>query len=158
MNLQDATAQAILNEASYSRIYQHTQDDSTFAIIGSEDQTTRENRIKELYELIRQYNKKHTVGLSFNKADGMYKYKDKDTGKVLDITMEDSLIIYRIDKQTALDFANKINQQSIVWKDKDFMGLLYADGSVMCEFNNELRKKYEFLRSRRSWLWYKTKK
>ena len=37
--LQEALIEALSkkSEASYSRIYQHTQDDSTFAIIGSED-------------------------------------------------------------------------------------------------------------------------
>ena len=133
-----------LNESSYSRIYSHTQDDSTFAIIGSEDQDTKENRLGELYELIRKYNQKHGHHLGYNKADGTYKYRDRETGKAYRVTAEDSLIIYDIDKETALDFAKQLNQQSIVWKDKDFLGLLYSDGTIMDEFSNEPRNNMSF--------------
>ena len=61
MNMQDRLQEALIEqlskqqEASYSRIYQHTQDDSTFAIIGSEDKDTGENRKRELYDLLKKY-------------------------------------------------------------------------------------------------------
>ena len=142
MNLQDATAQAILNEASYSRIYQHTQDDSTFAIIGSEDKDTGENRKRELYDLLRKYKEKTGLRLGFNQAKGVYTYQDGNQEKK--VAQEDSLIIYDIDKQGALDIADAINQESIVWKDPNFFGILYTNGTVMTEFDNQAGNNMNF--------------
>ena len=142
MNLQDATAQAILNEASYSRIYQHTQDDSTFAIIGSEDKDTGANRKRELYDLLRKYKEKTGLRLGFNQAKGVYTYQDGNQEKK--VAQEDSLIIYDIDKQGALDIADAINQESIVWKDPNFFGILYTNGTVMTEFDNQAGNNMNF--------------
>lgn len=147
MNLQDATVKAILNEnkkteASYSRIYQHTQDDSTFAIIGSEDKDTGKNRKNELYNLLRSYKEKSGVRIGFNKVNGVYTYQEGNQEQK--ITQEDSVIVYDIDKQTALDIANIINQESIVWKDPTFFGILYANGSVMVEFDNNPNSNMSF--------------
>ena len=142
MNLQDATAQAILNEASYSRIYQHTQDDSTFAIIGSEDKDTGANRKRELYDLLRQYKEKSGLRLGFNQAKGVYTYQDGNQEKK--VAQEDSLIIYDIDKQGALNIADAINQESIVWKDPNFFGILYTNGTVMTEFDNQAGNNMNF--------------
>lgn len=142
MNLQDATAQAILNEASYSRIYQHTQDDSTFAIIGSEDKDTGENRKRELYDLLRKYKEKTGLRLGFNQAKGVYTYQDGNQEKK--VAQEDSLIIYDIDKQGALNIADAINQESIVWKDPNFFGILYTNGTVMTEFDNQAGNNMNF--------------
>jgi hypothetical protein len=140
MNLEEATIQAILNETSYSRLYQHTQDYGTFAIIGSEDQTTKEDRSKELYDEVRDITYKNKGHIGYNKADGTYQYVNEETGKKEQITFEKSLIVYGINKDDALKIANDINQQSIVWKDTDFFGILYSNGSVMCEFENEVGK------------------
>lgn len=142
MNLQDATAQAIINEASYSRIYQHTQDDSTFAIIGSEDKDTGENRKRELYDLLRKYKEKSGLRLGFNQAKGVYTYQDGNQEKK--VAQEDSLIIYDIDKQGALNIADAINQESIVWKDPNFFGILYTNGAVMTEFDNQAGNNMNF--------------
>ena len=147
MNLQDATVKAILNEnkkteANYSRIYQHTQDDSTFAIIGSQDQDTGENRKRELYNLIKKYQDKTNSRIGFNKVDGTYTYQNGNQEKK--IAIEDSVIVYNIDKQGALDIANKINQESIVWKDHDFFGILYTNDCVMVEFENNPRNNINF--------------
>lgn len=142
MNLQDATAQAILNEASYSRIYQHTQDDSTFAIIGSEDKDTGANRKRELYDLLRKYKEKTGLRLGFNQAKGVYTYQDGNQEKK--VAQEDSLIVYDIDKKGALDIADAINQESIVWKDPNFFGILYTNGTVMTEFDNQAGNNMNF--------------
>lgn len=131
-----------LKEASYSRIYQHTQDDSTFAIIGSKDQDTHEDRYSELIDLTRKASYKNKFK-GFNKVDGTYTYQTSDGGEKT-IDYENSLILYNIDKQTALDIANAINQESIVWKDKDFFGLIYANGEVMMTFDNEAGKNMNF--------------
>ena len=145
MNIKDKLEQETINrlsEASYSRIYQHTQDDSTFAIIGSEDKDTGENRKRELYDLLKNYKNKSGLRLGFNQAKGVYTYQDNNQEKK--VAQEDSLIIYDIDKQGALDIANAINQESIVWKDPNFFGILYTDGSVMTEFDNQVGNNMDF--------------
>ena len=145
MNIKDKLEQETINrlsEASYSRIYQHTQDDSTFAIIGSEDKDTGENRKRELYDLLKKYKDKSGLRLGFNQAKGVYTYQDNNQEKK--VAQEDSLIIYDIDKQGALDIANALNQESIVWKDADFFGILYTDGSVMTEFDNQVGNNMDF--------------
>lgn len=124
-------------ESSYSRIYQHTQDDSTFAIIGSEDKDTGEDRSKELGELVRKATYKRGKAIGFNKVDGVYTYETTD-GQEKKVAYEKSLILYDVDKQTALDIADGVNQESIVWKDPNFFGVIYVDnGGTMCEFQNE---------------------
>lgn len=145
MNIKDKLERETINrlsEASYSRIYQHTQDDSTFAIIGSEDKDTGENRKRELYDLLKIYKDKSGLRLGFNQAKGVYTYQDNNQEKK--VAQEDSLIIYDIDKQGALDIANALNQESIVWKDTDFFGILYTDGSVMTEFDNQAGNNMNF--------------
>lgn len=125
-----------LLEASYSRIYQHIQDDSTFAIIGSEDKDTGEDRYNELVNLLRKVSVKAKHHIGFNKIDGTYKYQNGPSKG--DIGFEDSLIIYNIPKEKALEMGRKINQESIVWKDKDFFGIIYcSDGSTMMEFSGK---------------------
>ena len=145
MNIKDKLEQETINrlsEASYSRIYQHTQDDSTFAIIGSEDKDTGKNRKRELYDLLKNYKDKSGLRLGFNQAKGVYTYQDNNQEKK--VAQEDSLIIYDIDKQGALDIANAINQESIVWKDPSFFGILYTNGSVMTEFDNQAGNNMDF--------------
>ena len=85
---------------------------------------------------MRDYTYKVGKVIPFNKVNGTYTYQNGDTQEK-NTAYEKSLIIYNIDKQPALDIANELNQESIVWKDANFMGLLYADGSVMQEFKNE---------------------
>lgn len=133
-----------LNEASYSRIYQHTQDDSTFAIIGSQDKDTKEDRYNELIELVRKLSYNRGGKLGFNKVDGTYTYETKE-GQDKSMAFEKSLIIYNITKEEALELGRAINQESIVWKDTEFFGLIYcSNGSTMMEFQNEEGKNMSF--------------
>lgn len=104
-------------ETSYGRIYQHLNDSVTFAIIGSEDKDTREDRYKELVDILRRYHKQGKVR-SFNPVVGTYTYQDGTLGK------ESSFILYNVDKDVALDIASQVNQETIIWKDDDFFGLL----------------------------------
>ena len=118
-------------EAGLSRLWQHTKDKKTFAIIGTQDQDTRQSRYNDLIDAYRVVSRKKG-GMGFNNIEGVYTYEDgsKDT--------EDSLIIYNISKEDALKLANKINQESIIWKDENFFGILKCkDGSVDYEFNND---------------------
>lgn len=119
-----------LFEAGLSRLWQHTKDEKTFAIIGSQDQDTREDRYNDLIDEIRVLSRKK-AGIGFNNIDGVYTYEDSKKGT------EYSLIIYNLSKEDALKIGNKLNQESIIWKDENFFGMLTCkDGSVDFEFNN----------------------
>lgn len=132
-------------ESGYSRIYQHTQDDSTFAIIGSEDKDTKQDRSAELHDLVRYYTYKRGRAIGFNRVTATCTYKKDDNSTPEKQTAyEKSLILYDVDKQTALAIANKLNQESIVWKDSNFFGLLCADGSVMAEFEKRVGNNMNF--------------
>lgn len=117
-----------LNEASYGRIYQHTKSQGQFAIIGSEDKDTHKNRYSELKLLVKRYERKYGH-LGYNKLYGTYQYQL--TGR---ITNEESLIIYGISKKDALSIAQKINQESIIWKDDSFFGILNVKGNILQRF------------------------
>lgn len=162
------------NETSYSRIYQRTQDDSTFAIIGSEDKDTGDKKYVGLVDLVRKLSYKQGKGIGFNNVCGTYTYKREDkelitlvselsrksqginkiawnnvkgTYKYQDtdkVTLEKSLIIYNITKKQALDIANKLNLEILIWKDPNFFGILNANGSVEIEFQNEEDNKMNF--------------
>lgn len=119
-----------LEEASLSRLYQHTKDKDTFAIIGSQDQTTREDRSKELLGKVKNVSSKYPK-IGFNKLEGTYTYEDGTQG------IENSLIIYNIPKDEALNIADELNQESIIWKDGDFFGFLKPDGQVDGTFDNQ---------------------
>lgn len=119
-----------LNEVSLSRIYQHTKDDGSFAIIGTQDQTTREDRRPELDDAIREVSSKYP-NIGYNLLKGKYTYDDNTTGN------ETSYVIYNIPKEEALDIAKKLNQESIIWKDKDYFGFIRQDGTPDGEFSNE---------------------
>jgi hypothetical protein len=119
-----------LEEASLSRLYQHTKDKDTFAIIGSQDQTTREDRSRELLGKVKNVSSKYPK-IGFNKLEGTYTYEDGTQG------IENSLIIYNIPKDEALNIADELNQESIIWKDGDFFGFLKPDGQVDGTFDNQ---------------------
>lgn len=119
-----------LNEISLSRLYQHTKDDKSFAIIGSQDQNTKRDRREELDDFIRKLSSKYD-NIGYNLIKGKYTYDDGLTGN------EDSYIIYNIPKEEALKIAQKLNQESIIWKDKDYFGFIKADGTLAGEFNND---------------------
>ena len=119
--------------ASVGRLLQHLSNANTcFAVIGARDKDTGELRTDELYQLVAQYNEMHHNG--YNKSFGRYEYTEgpfKGTTKD-----EPSIIVYNIPFEDALDIAKQLNQESIVYKDKDKFGIYFTDGSVDTEFNN----------------------
>ena len=117
-----------IEEASYGRIYQHTRDNGTFAIIGSEDKDTHKSRYDELKSLIKEYEKKYGH-LGYNRLSGTYQYQL--TGEKVS---EKSVIIYDIELKDALSIAKKINQESIIWKENTFFGIIDVRGSVIERF------------------------
>ena len=117
-----------IDEASYGRIYQHTRDNNTFAIIGSEDKDTHKNRYNELKQLIKKYERRYGH-LGYNRLSGTYQYKL--TGET---TSEKSVIIYGISKKDALSIAKRINQESIIWKENNFFGIIDVKGGVLERF------------------------
>lgn len=118
-----------LNEVSLSRIYQHTKDDKSFAIIGAQDQDTKKDRSQELIDKLRELTKKYS-GIGYNLLQGEYTYEDGTTGG------EYSYVIYNIPKEEALKIAKDLNQESIIWKDDSFFGFLKQDGTPDGEFEN----------------------
>ena len=127
--LEETSIKNRLNEISLSRVYQHTKDDKDFAIIGTQDQDTKEDRRRELDDLIREVSSKYP-NIGYNTLNGKYTYENGLTGNEL------SYMIFNIPKDEALRIANKINQESIIWKDKDYFGFLNADGTPAGEFDN----------------------
>lgn len=119
-----------INENSLSRLWQHTQDDTTFAIIGSNDKDTHEDRSKELMQLVRENSFKNSRN-GWSNLEGTYTYEDGHT------EVERSCIIYNITKQNALNIAKELNQESIIWKDEDFFGIIGVDGDIMYKFTKD---------------------
>ena len=117
-----------LNEVGLSRIIDHIKDKKSFAIIGSQDKDTKESRYNELLQLLRKI--PYRVG--WNNLEGTYTYDNGEVGS------EDSLIIYNIKKEDALNIAKKINQESIIWKDENFFGFLTAEGEEDGNFGGNL--------------------
>ncbi len=119
--------------ASAGRLIQILSNaDSCFAIIGARDKDTGELRTDELCQLAAQYNDLHHNG--YNKSFGRYEYTDgpfKGTAKD-----EPGIIIYNIPLEDALSIAGKINQESVVYKDKSKFGIYNTDGSANVEFDN----------------------
>ena len=124
--------QTNLEEASLSRLYQHTKDKNSFAIIGSQDKDTKQDRSRELMNSVYFISSKYP-DIGFNHLEGKYEYETGEHG------IEKSLIIYNIPKQEALTIAGNLNQESIIWKDENFFGFLKSDGSTDGTFNNEER-------------------
>ena len=115
-----------------SRLYQHTKDKSTFAIIGSQDKDTKQDRSSELKSEIGKVQRQFK-NIGYNTLEGTYTYENGEQG------IENSYIIYNIPKNTAIDIANKLNQESITWKDDNYFGFLNADGSEDSKFKNNER-------------------
>ena len=120
-NLDESIA---INEASLSRILQHTEGTDGFAVIGSRDKDTGEDRYNELVAEVSEVIKKNVgkIPIGYNRLKGTYTYHNGTT------TDEDSLIIYNIPKKDALQIAKDINQESIIWHDDDFFGFLTPQG------------------------------
>lgn len=120
-----------LTEASLSRLWQHTKGKSTFAIIGSQDQDTKESRLPELVDEIRVLSR-NKAGIGYNYIEGTYTYENGEIGT------EDSIIIYNLSKGDALNIGRKLNQETVIWKDENFFGMIKCgDGSVDFEFDNK---------------------
>ncbi len=109
-------------EASLSRLLQHTKNKNSFAVIGSQDKDTKKSRFSELKSLVSRLRNKIS-NLGFNYLEGTYTYEDGEQG------IEDSLIVYNIPKDDALDIAKQINQESIIWKDDNYFGFLDTNGN-----------------------------
>jgi len=113
-----------------SRLYQHTKNKDTFAIIGSQDQDTKQDRSDELKSEIGKAQRQYS-NVGYNKLEGTYTYENGEQG------IENSYIIYNIPKDRALYIANKLNQESIIWKDSNYFGFIKADGTEDSQFKNQ---------------------
>ena len=140
--LVDSYKYKLAEGSSLSRIWQYTQgENKTFAIIGSQDQTTKEDRFDELLSSVQslmrgQVDYKHPYKgpmITYIKLQGTYTYTDDES-----VGYERSLLINNITLNKALEIVRSINQQSIVWKDKNFFGIVDCDtGKASSRFSTD---------------------
>ena len=123
-----------------SRIWQYTHNNQNFAIIGTQDKDTKEDRTNELTSLLRnmmdsQVRTKKPVGkpmITYKKLEGHYIYDDGTQGT------ENSFLINNITKEEALELGRAVNQESILWKDDNFFGYIYcSDGHPDMTFSRD---------------------
>lgn len=136
----------LMNEGGLSRIWQYVQDDRTFTIIGSEDKDTKEDKSELLREKVNKLASKNLGKIGYKYLYGQYTYPDGEIAREL------SVIIFNLTREQALEFARGargnedpekfLNQQEIVWKDKDFFGLL--DVPTKEERDSFVRDKFDF--------------
>ena len=84
-----------IDEGGLSRLYGHIKDQNTFAVIGSQDKDTGEDRSDKLLNLVGDLSRKGKVK-GYNWLLGKYVYDDGRLGE------ENSLIVYNITKEDAL--------------------------------------------------------
>ena len=127
----------IILESGLSRIWQHTKDGGTFAIIGSDEKTKDGKHIDRSEDLIHMiYDNRKTKNRvsGYNYIRGSYTYDDGV------ITYENSIIVYNISKEDALRIASDLGQEAITWKDPDFFGIIKVpNGEVDIEFANGVK-------------------
>lgn len=109
-----------IDEGGLSRLYNHIKDQDTFAVIGSQDKDTGEDRSNELYNIV--MNPKYKLQ-GFNWLMGTYTYDDPNKP----VAREKSMILYNLSKEDALKIGEKLNQETILWKDPNFFGYIYVD-------------------------------
>lgn len=116
---EESLEEDVMEESKFSRILAKTGvDGPDFAVIGSEDKDTKEDRLSELKALIDTLRKKKPM-IGYEMIRGNYTYQD--TG---DVAHEYSYLISNISKDDAFAIARRVNQESIVWKDKTFFGII----------------------------------
>ena len=121
-----------LNEGGLSRIWQHTNGNGTFAIIGSQDKDTKEDRSDELISAVSSLSRENRGKIGYKYLFGRYQYEDGSVGEEL------SIIIFNIPKERALKICRDLNQESIIWKDDSFFGFLDSNGNEDGRFSNNV--------------------
>ena len=118
-----------INEPGLSRIRQYMQNGMDSAIIGAQDWDTGKDRATELsYEIDKLSDKRKNI--TFRVLIGTYTYEDGSIGK------ETSYLINNLFKEDAIRIGRKLNQESIIWKDKDFFGFIdVASGKPVAELS-----------------------
>lgn len=122
-----------ISESGLSRIWQYTKNHVSFAVIGSQDKDTKENRFPELVKEVNALMHKDRK-ITFKKLIGRYTYDDKTVGE------EESLLINNISLEQALALGRSVNQESIIYKDSDFFGFIdCATGEPDGKFSSDDR-------------------
>lgn len=114
----------ILTESSgLSRIWQYThQDNHDFAIIGTKDKDTKDDRTEEFLEYLKEKMSRNNM-ITYKKMRGNYTHDDGS------FASENSFLINNISFADAMDLMHKINQESIIWKDNDYFGFIDDNGN-----------------------------
>lgn len=122
-----------LIESNLSRIWQKkTKNRKQFAIIGSVDKDTGVDRYCELRSMVGDLSlKNRNQHIGWVNLKGTYTYENGITSEKM------SLLIDNITKEQALYIAQKINQESIIYKDEKFFGFLDMDGNSIGQFSND---------------------
>lgn len=129
----DHLNESYLVENSLLRLYQHLNKGTNFAVVGTLDKDdTKVSHYKDFYyNHLLPLNKQH---IGFKHLLGTYTMQN--TGELV---IEDSFVIYNIDKATAIELGKASNQESIIWKDDNFFGFIYMeDGKEENVLNREL--------------------
>lgn len=104
------------------QIFRRIDSGEPFAIIGSMDgKNVGTSKLNELEKKVSKL--AIDKGVTYQYTTGRYTMKN---GEIID---EPGYILYHITKEDALECAKIINQESIIWNDKDFFGFLYLDGT-----------------------------
>lgn len=116
-------------ETNISTIWKRIQDTSTFAIIGSQDKDTKEDRRDELIDKVKSLSFKYRGRIEYKYLFGAYEYEDGSIAEEL------SIIIFNISFDEALKICRELNQESIIWKDENYFGFIDSNGNKDGEFS-----------------------
>lgn len=125
-------AMSIDESSGLSRIWQYTHGNTNFAIIGTIDKDTKEDRTNEFLNLLKEVMNKDNH-ITYKKLHGNYTYDDGSIGS------ENSFMINNIDFNTAMNLMKSINQESIIWKDKNYFGFIDSNGNPDGEFSKDTK-------------------
>lgn len=121
----------LVESAGLSRIWQYTHNkNQDFAVIGSQDKDTKEDRTNELKKLIKELSEKDSH-ITYRVLKGNYEYDDGSRGT------ENSFMINNISFEDAMRIMRAINQESIIWKDNDYFGFINYNGEKDGSFSTD---------------------
>ena len=124
------SAFTLVESAGLSRIWQYTHNNVDFAIIGTQDKDTKEDRTDELRSMLSKLRSNNNK-ITWRILKGTYTYDNGEQGE------ENSFLINNVSKEEASKMMNAINQESIIWKDDSYFGFLLPDGDEDGEFSKD---------------------
>jgi hypothetical protein len=109
-----------VNEASYSRVWQHINNpEQTFAIVSAYQWDNSPDKNQANHERLKKIVRSLNYG--FNELIGGYTYYDDDLNDKVSV-QERSLFIPQMRKQEIISLGKIFNQQSVIFKDSEMFG------------------------------------